>query len=637
MIKLKRVITIFLCVQSIFFILPTLSAVPNLGDANCASLLLVSSWTRNNVKIYDGCSGEFIRDLDSQNLIDGPLRILQAPDKDLLVVSEKNSRLIKFDLQTLSTGTVVMGDDPTTSEVENNFITNPVGAVIDDDGTMYAASYTLNSVVKINTETWAIIDEMLEANNPHIKGIDAGMMIHEDGHLYIPGYDSDNIIKLNLANKAVTEVVAPGTGGLNAPRTILFREQEIVVTAERSNAIMVFDINSGVFKQTLVQIAGPTGLMQDGADHFLVNTSDAVFRVTNDASSFEKVVQNGAGNLAGGTFVYRLKKTGLDTDNDGLTNEDEVNVHGTDPENPDTDGDNLTDGDEVNTYGTNPLLKDTDTDGIPDDYEVANSLKPLENDASGDLDKDGLTNLEEYQAGTLANNDDTDGDGEKDGEDSNPLIPNTAPAISGVPETSLLQNDNYQFIPTITYAGDISTVSFSIQNKPDWTAFNGATGELSGIPNNSHVGVSQDITIIATNGYHNVDLPSFSIEVVNINDAPTMVDNIPAQNLIVGENFSLDISAYFNDIDIDDRLVFSAEGLPNGLEISQEGVISGVPSMVETTSVTTTATDKEGVFVSGMLSIKVNKKIEEKSGSGNFAWLLFLLSTLILIKYHYQK
>ena len=69
----------------------------NLGDPDCSSLLLVSSWTKDNVKIYDGCSGDFIRDLDSQNLIEGPLGILEAPDGDVLVVSETNSRLLKFD------------------------------------------------------------------------------------------------------------------------------------------------------------------------------------------------------------------------------------------------------------------------------------------------------------------------------------------------------------------------------------------------------------------------------------------------------------------------------------------------------------------------------------------------------------
>ena len=36
----------------------------------------------------------------------------------------------------------------------------------------------------------------------------------------------------------------------------------------------------------------------------------------------------------------------------------------------DTDDDGLTDTDEVNSYGTNPLAADTDADGLPDAWEV---------------------------------------------------------------------------------------------------------------------------------------------------------------------------------------------------------------------------------------------------------------------------
>ena len=320
MLKLKTALIATLFAHTNLFAVQEPTLTPNLGDADCTSLLLVSSWTKNNVKIYDGCSGEYIRDLDSQNLIDGPLGILQAPDGDLLVVSELNSRLLKFDRETLSVGSVIMGNDPATAEVEQNFITNPTGAVIDKDGFMYAASFSLNSVVKINTQSWTIVDEMLAANNSFIKGIDAGMVISDDGHLFIPGYYSDNIIKINLKTKDVTTVVAAQTGGLNAPRTIMLRDQEIVVSAERSNSVYVFDSANGEFKQVLMNISGPAGMMKDGDDHFLVNNSKTVFRVTNDGSSSQIIVQNGAGGLDKGTFVFRLYKTGMDNDGDGLSN-----------------------------------------------------------------------------------------------------------------------------------------------------------------------------------------------------------------------------------------------------------------------------------------------------------------------------
>jgi hypothetical protein len=58
---------------------------------------------------------------------------------------------------------------------------------------------------------------------------------------------------------------------------------------------------------------------------------------------------------------------------------------------------------------------DSDGDGIPDSVEIANGLNPHDpTDAAGDLDGDGLTNLEEYRLGTNMRNADTDGDGISD-------------------------------------------------------------------------------------------------------------------------------------------------------------------------------------------------------------------------------
>lgn len=46
---------------------------------------------------------------------------------------------------------------------------------------------------------------------------------------------------------------------------------------------------------------------------------------------------------------------------------------------------------------------DSDGDGISDDYELANGLNPQRNDAAGDLDGDGASNVAEFIAGTRAN------------------------------------------------------------------------------------------------------------------------------------------------------------------------------------------------------------------------------------------
>ena len=96
----------------------------------------------------------------------------------------------------------------------------------------------------------------------------------------------------------------------------------------------------------------------------------------------------------------------------------------TDPNNPDTDDDGLTDGEEVNGTGplapyspTDPLDTDTDDGGTQDGTEVLSmvmsdpSAGNGADDPDADPDNDGLTNAQEAILGTDPNDSDTDGDG----------------------------------------------------------------------------------------------------------------------------------------------------------------------------------------------------------------------------------
>lgn len=70
-----------------------------------------------------------------------------------------------------------------------------------------------------------------------------------------------------------------------------------------------------------------------------------------------------------------------DSDRDGLANDQELLVYGTNSNDPDTDHDGLTDGVEV-ALGTNPLAIDTDGDGRPDKLEVDEDTDPKNPDVT---------------------------------------------------------------------------------------------------------------------------------------------------------------------------------------------------------------------------------------------------------------
>jgi len=115
-----------------------------------------------------------------------------------------------------------------------------------------------------------------------------------------------------------------------------------------------------------------------------------------------------------------------DTDDDGLSNMDECLIHGTDWNDEDTDGDGYTDGEEIDelTLPTDPddfpidEFADTDGDGMKDGEEVECGLDLKDpDDADEDDDGDGLINSEECEWGTELDKKDTDGDGYSDKEE----------------------------------------------------------------------------------------------------------------------------------------------------------------------------------------------------------------------------
>ncbi|MGK0185618.1 MAG: hypothetical protein ACI9R3_001396 [Verrucomicrobiales bacterium] len=97
---------------------------------------------------------------------------------------------------------------------------------------------------------------------------------------------------------------------------------------------------------------------------------------------------------------------------DGLTNKQEHDKR-TDPKDPDSDDDMLTDGDEVNTYMTNPNASDTDGDTLSDGAEV---LTHMSNPTLFDSDGDSLSDGDEVNIyNTRPDVADSDGDGQDDG------------------------------------------------------------------------------------------------------------------------------------------------------------------------------------------------------------------------------
>ncbi len=81
-----------------------------------------------------------------------------------------------------------------------------------------------------------------------------------------------------------------------------------------------------------------------------------------------------------------------DDDNDGITDERELEFFCSDPHNTDSDGDGIDDGEEVEK-GTNPVSSDTDGDGLTDDEDPDPTNPQAGLQRPGDCNQDGVVNI----------------------------------------------------------------------------------------------------------------------------------------------------------------------------------------------------------------------------------------------------
>jgi hypothetical protein len=93
-----------------------------------------------------------------------------------------------------------------------------------------------------------------------------------------------------------------------------------------------------------------------------------------------------------------------------------------------------------------------------------------------------------------------------------PSAPAATPvALTGTPSTSVTAGQNYVFQPTVS-AGS-GSVTFQIQGKPTWAAFNASTGALTGTPAVANEGTTTGITITGSNGSSSASIGPFAIAV----------------------------------------------------------------------------------------------------------------------------
>lgn len=93
-----------------------------------------------------------------------------------------------------------------------------------------------------------------------------------------------------------------------------------------------------------------------------------------------------------------------------------------------------------------------------------------------------------------------------------PTPTNNKPTISGEPPVSVSVDSMYAFQPTASDA-DGDSLTYSVENKPDWATFDTMTGRIEGRPGPEHVGDYGNVRVAVSDGKDSATIGPFTISV----------------------------------------------------------------------------------------------------------------------------
>ncbi|HEY8518648.1 MAG TPA: putative Ig domain-containing protein [Gammaproteobacteria bacterium] len=145
---------------------------------------------------------------------------------------------------------------------------------------------------------------------------------------------------------------------------------------------------------------------------------------------------------------------------------------------------------------------------------------------------------------------------------------NRPPVIEGKPATAVVQDTQYSFQPKASDP-DGDSLTFKIDNLPEWATFSTANGRLQGKPSPADVGVYENIVISVSDGKAESALEPFSINVQATGSGSAVLSWIPPTENTDGSPLT-DLAGY--------KLYWgtSPGEYPNSISIDNPGVTTYV-------------------------------------------------------------
>ena len=150
-------------------------------------------------------------------------------------------------------------------------------------------------------------------------------------------------------------------------------------------------------------------------------------------------------------------------------------------------------------------------------------------------------------------------------------VTNSNPVIESVP-TVLVNVGSPISQQVVASDSDGDSLTYSLaDDSPDFLSIDSSSGFISG---STQTPGNYPVTAIASDSFGSANT-MFLVRVLSGDNQAPVVDDI--SNIVVNSEFEYDVSVFFEDPD-GDTMTFTAEGLPAGIVISSDGVISGAPN-----------------------------------------------------------
>jgi sugar lactone lactonase YvrE len=281
-----------------------LAALPAVAQSPCPARLFVSGWF-STVHVFDACTGQYLRDLDTRSRLGGAMAVRLGPDGLLYAVAE-------------TTGVVQTYRNDTLDYV-GPFAQVPgigaTGLVFDAAGVAYVDGYKSDDVKRFD-RTGAPLGPAFPARSSGLGGPDNGMTFGPDGNLYLPGWDSNNVVRWDPRTGETSVAVPSRTAGLLNTRGLLATRdgKNMFITSEGSGAVLKWNLASGAVTPFAAGLSGPTGIAWGVDGKLLVSNANGVERVDPDTGArLGAFIPDGTGGISGQVFIAVIPTAAVDT------------------------------------------------------------------------------------------------------------------------------------------------------------------------------------------------------------------------------------------------------------------------------------------------------------------------------------